>query len=339
MAGMLQMRRSRGAFSGFLLILLGLWGALIPFIGPYFHYAYTPDKAWTYNTGRLWLELLPGAAVVVGGFLLMIAKGRHTALFGALLAAAAGAWFTLGPVLSPLWNSHVAMGGSPASGTVYMRIMEQLGFFTALGVVIVFVAAIALGRVASVTSGIRPVEEIPETTVPADTVPVDRVPAEPAADPDPDGAGPGRARQDRGDPGRPGRGHHPNFRVGPARPAATIIGTTHSCQLMMTAADEATFAVRAEPAAATGHSSHRAHPARATVAAARPCMRLTAASIPAPSPGCVLARPAPRTQAIRLAMLNARRRLRRGTPCWPLCMTRNSSCRGMTGGCIMRTSS
>ena len=53
---MLQMRRSRGAFSGFLLMLLGLWGALIPFVGPYFDYAYTPDRAWTYNTGRLWLE-------------------------------------------------------------------------------------------------------------------------------------------------------------------------------------------------------------------------------------------------------------------------------------------
>jgi len=176
---MLQMRRSRGAFSGFVLMLLGLWGALIPFVGPYFHYAYTPDKAWTYNTGRLWLELLPGAAVFVGGFLLMIARGRHIALFGALLAAAAGAWFTLGPVLSPLWNQHVAMGGSPASATVYMRIMEQLGFFTALGVVIVFVAAMALGRIASVTSGIRDVEEIPvTTTVPDDTIPVETVPAE-----------------------------------------------------------------------------------------------------------------------------------------------------------------
>jgi hypothetical protein len=179
MAGMLQMRRSRGAFSGFLLVLLGLWGALIPFVGPYFHFAYTPDKAWTYNTGRLWLELLPGAAVFLGGFLLIIARGRHIALFGALLAAAAGAWFTLGPVLSPLWNNHVTLGGSPASSTVYMRIMEQLGFFTALGVVIVFVAATALGRIASVTSGIPSVEEVPETTVPADTIPVDRVPAGP----------------------------------------------------------------------------------------------------------------------------------------------------------------
>ena len=172
---MLQMRRSRGALSGVLLMLLGLWGALIPFVGPYFRYAYTPDTAWTYNTGRLWLEVLPGAAVFLGGFLLLIAKSRHVALFGALLAAAAGAWFTLGPVLSPLWNNHVPMGGSPAAGTLHMRIMEQLGFFTALGVVIVFVAAVALGRIASVASGIREIEEIPETTVPADTVPVQTV--------------------------------------------------------------------------------------------------------------------------------------------------------------------
>jgi hypothetical protein len=99
-------------------------------------------------------------------------------VFGALLAAVAGAWFTLGTVLSPLWNNHVPMGGSPASNTVYMRIMEQLGFFTALGVVIVFVAAAALGRVASVPSGIQEIEEIPETTVTADTVPVQTVRSE-----------------------------------------------------------------------------------------------------------------------------------------------------------------
>jgi hypothetical protein len=104
----------------------------------------------------------------------MVARGRHIALFGALLAAAAGAWFTLGTVLSPLWNHHVPMGGSPASSTVYMRIMEQLGFFTALGVVIVFVAAAALGRISAVASGIREIEEYPETTS-ADTVPVETV--------------------------------------------------------------------------------------------------------------------------------------------------------------------
>jgi hypothetical protein len=170
---MLQMRRSRGAVSGTLLVLLGLWGALVPFVGPYFHYAYTPDTAWTYTTARLWLEILPGAAVFLGGVLLIIAAGRHIALFGALLAAAAGAWFTLGIVLSPLWNNNVAMGGSPVGSTVYTRIMEQLGFFTALGVVIVFVAAAALGRILSVPAGIRVVEPEPVADVPAaETVPV-----------------------------------------------------------------------------------------------------------------------------------------------------------------------
>src|ERR1700733_10101618 len=172
MAGMLQMRRSRGAFRGFLLILLGLWGALIRFVGPYFHYAYTPDKAWTYNTARLWLELLPGAAGFLGGFLLMIAPRRHTGLFGALLAAAAGAWFALGTMLSPLWNHHVTLGGSPAGSTVYTRIMEQLGFFSALGVAVVFIAAVAFGRIASVPAGIRTVEPVTETD-PA--TPVERI--------------------------------------------------------------------------------------------------------------------------------------------------------------------
>ena len=174
MAGMLQMRRSRGAASGFLLVLLGLWGALIPFIGPYFHYAYTPEVAWTYSTARLWLEILPGAAVFLGGILLMIATGRHVALFGAVLAAAAGAWFTLGTILSPLWNNHVTLGGSPASSTQFMRIMEQLGFFSALGLVIMFVAAAAFGRIMSVASGIRVVETAPA----AETIPAEeRVPA------------------------------------------------------------------------------------------------------------------------------------------------------------------
>ena len=179
MAGMLQMRRSRGAFSGFLLVLLGLWGALIPMVGPYFNYAYTPDVSWHYDTARLWLEILPGAAVFLGGLLLIIATGRHVALFGALLAAASGAWFVLGVTLSPLWNHNVPMGGVPAGSRVFTRVMEQIGFFSALGVLIVFIAGAALGRILSVPSGIRPVEDVPPaTTVPADQVPVETAPTE-----------------------------------------------------------------------------------------------------------------------------------------------------------------
>lgn len=169
MTGMLRMRRSRGVLSGLLLVLLGLWGGLIPFIGPYFHYAYTPDTTWTYTTARLWLEILPAGAVFLGGVLLIITAGRSIALFGSLLASAAGAWFVLGPVLSPLWNNNVPLGGSPASATVVMRIAEQIGFFTGLGVVVVFIAAAAFGRILSLPAEVT---AEPADTVPAETEPV-----------------------------------------------------------------------------------------------------------------------------------------------------------------------
>ena len=156
MARTLRMRRSQTAASGMLLVLLGVWGGLIPFIGPYFHYAYTPDRAWDYTSARLWLEILPGAAAFLGGMLLLTARGRMAAAFGAMLAAAAGAWFTLGTVLRPLWNHGQPLGGAPAGTTVALRIAEQLGFFTGLGVVIAALAALAFGHATAWPVVVRP---------------------------------------------------------------------------------------------------------------------------------------------------------------------------------------
>lgn len=169
MTEMLRMRRSRGVASGILLALLGVWGGLIPFVGPYFHYAYTPDTTWTYNTARLWLEILPGAAAFLGGILLIIAAGRHIALFGALLAAVGGAWFAVGTILSPLWNNNVTLGGTPVGSTVMRHTLEQIGFFTGLGVVIVFIAAAAFGRIVTLPPEAAPAAD---ETVPIETQPV-----------------------------------------------------------------------------------------------------------------------------------------------------------------------
>jgi hypothetical protein len=151
---MLQVPRSRGAVSGLLLVLLGLWGALIPLVGPYFHYAYTPDSAWTLTAGRVWLEIVPGAATFVGGIILLVSASRPLAMFGAELAAAGGAWFALGMVIIPLWPAASTLNpGSPAGATTVLRQLEHLGFYTGLGVVIVFLAALALGRLTVV--GVR----------------------------------------------------------------------------------------------------------------------------------------------------------------------------------------
>jgi hypothetical protein len=144
MAGTLRVRRSQGALSGALLVLLGIWGALIPFVGPYFHYAYTPDRAWVATSARMWLEVLPGVVTMLGGIVVLVSRFRPTAVFGAWLAALAGAWFAAGDVLAGRW-ARLPQPGTPAGGTT-RAVLEQIGFFTGLGIVIVFVAALALGR-------------------------------------------------------------------------------------------------------------------------------------------------------------------------------------------------
>ena len=54
---------------------------------------------------------------------------------GSTLAVLAGAWFAVGSVLTPLWTS-AGLTGTPVGGQV-ARVLEQIGFFTGLGVAIV----------------------------------------------------------------------------------------------------------------------------------------------------------------------------------------------------------
>lgn len=163
----MRIRRTHGIFGGMLVALLGIWGGIIPFVGPYFNYAYTPDKAWIYTTGRLDLEILPGAGALLGGLLLMAARSRHVALFGSLLAIASGAWFALGNVFAPLWTVAGPAGGPASTGTL-MRALEQVGFFTGLGVAIVLIAAFVAGRVTAVPGVTSVVDTRPATPVTAD---------------------------------------------------------------------------------------------------------------------------------------------------------------------------
>jgi len=149
------MPRTRGGISGIMLILLGAWGAVIPFVGPYFGYAYTPDTTWTYTTGRLWLSILPGIAALLGGIIVLLAASRPAAMSGAVVALLGGVWFVVGvPILAVAVGTGtngpgvpVASPGAAFSAPV-MRLLEGLGFYYGLGVLIVFFAALALGRFA-----------------------------------------------------------------------------------------------------------------------------------------------------------------------------------------------
>ena len=220
MTATLRVPRSRGALSGLLLVLLGLWGALVPIIGPYFHFGFTPDKAWDFTSGRVLLQIVPGCAVFLGGLLALASANRAFAAFGAWLAALGGAWFAVGVPLSALWSDQGDMRLGQAVGGTTRQVVEQITLLYGLGIVAVFLAAVALGRLAVV--GVKDAR-LAEEAAAAPAPPADGDPApEPSTGPRPPLVR--RRARAKGDNVPPPRGPWPE--EVPATPADTTTPRT-----------------------------------------------------------------------------------------------------------------
>jgi hypothetical protein len=144
----MRMARSTGAVSGLLIMSLGVWGALIPLVGPYFDYSFGPNTTWHFTTDRLWLSILPGVVAIFAGALLFMAATRAAGILGGWLALLAGGWFVIGPVVSLTWESGRGPIGSPLYGPVH-QMAELVGYFYGLGALILALAAFSIGRFAS----------------------------------------------------------------------------------------------------------------------------------------------------------------------------------------------
>lgn len=140
------MPRSRGAVTGLLLILLGAWGALAPFIGPLIRWTYSLDPAWTWTSAKGWLEVFPGVVAAVGGLILLGSGNRASAMLGGWLAVFAGAWFVVGRAFAP--TLQIGDVGQPAAASDLKRALLEVTYFTGLGALIVFLGGAALARVA-----------------------------------------------------------------------------------------------------------------------------------------------------------------------------------------------
>jgi hypothetical protein len=149
MARTAQIPRSRGGLSGLILILLGAWGGLIPLVGPYVKYGFTPNRTWELTQGRLYLSVIPGAAALLAGLVIMMTRSRAFGGFLAFVAALAGFWFIAGAAIIRLLPA--SLGGSIGTGTPLATsssriILTSLGFYAGTGALIMFFAALALGR-------------------------------------------------------------------------------------------------------------------------------------------------------------------------------------------------
>ncbi len=149
MAALGRIPRSRGGVCGVLLILLGLWAGLGPFVGPYVHFGYTPDKAWAYNTGRLYLSIVPGAVAVIGGLLALATRSRAVGVIGGVFGALGGGWLVAGASFTSIVLKQTSiLPGSPIIwGTSSERTyLETVALFTGVGCLLIFVGALTSGR-------------------------------------------------------------------------------------------------------------------------------------------------------------------------------------------------
>jgi hypothetical protein len=151
--------------SGLAVVVLGVWGALVPFVGPYFHFAWHfGGQTWTWSESFATLDVAAGACAVLGG-LAMLGSSRRSARLGGLAALVGGGWFVTGLLFHPLWSSTTL---GPSGYGRWMTIALQLGYHAGIGILVVAFAAYALG--ASTPTAARPV---PSALEPAEPEPIE----------------------------------------------------------------------------------------------------------------------------------------------------------------------
>ena len=111
---MVHERLAGSAFTGVMALLVGAWGAICVYIGPYFDFRPVANNAWTATFQAGLLHLLPGLVGAAAGLMLLVmgparrtVPGRTLILPAALLVAA-GAWFVIGPSAWPVFESGTA---------------------------------------------------------------------------------------------------------------------------------------------------------------------------------------------------------------------------------------
>jgi hypothetical protein len=142
---------------GLIILLLGVWAAIVPYVGPIFGYSADGSPSWTWNLGHSLLFLVPGVAAVVGGALVMISgravgsAGRGLLACGGLLAMLCGAWLVIGPLAWPaLEGTAFYMVASPLS-----TLAHGVGYSLGPGALLLAMGGIATGRAVSART-VRP---------------------------------------------------------------------------------------------------------------------------------------------------------------------------------------
>lgn len=135
------MRTASSRLLGMLLVLLGAWGGIVPFLGPRIGFRMDSGPAWDWTRAHWELHAAPGGAVVLGGLLLLAASPRLIARFGAFLAILGGMWLVVGPLFASMWLGSGAE--TQLASSTLSQAARPLGYHYGTGLLIVAAAAYA----------------------------------------------------------------------------------------------------------------------------------------------------------------------------------------------------
>lgn len=135
--------------TGLVILLIGAWAGIVPFVGPSFGFSADGSSSWFWNLPHALLWLAPGAVAVWCGLMMLGMVPRAIAGFARLgsaalgtISAACGAWLIIGPLAWPVLehSAGVFVPASPIKELAY-----QVGYSLGPGVLLVLFGAFAMG--------------------------------------------------------------------------------------------------------------------------------------------------------------------------------------------------
>jgi len=130
-------------------MLVGAWGAVVPFLGPSIHFNADASHAWSLSLRHEVLWLVPGALALVMGLLMLLhvrkvkaKNARFGSVWTGFVTAACGAWFVAGPLAWPVLKSGAIVF---RAATPTHELLYQLGWSLGPGIALALLGGCAIG--------------------------------------------------------------------------------------------------------------------------------------------------------------------------------------------------